>query len=371
MDAFFASVELLHYPELRGQAVVVGGRSVHRPVSQPDGSKRFARLRDYVGRGVITTSTYEARAFGVFSGMGLMKSAQLAPDAVLLPANFEAYRDYSRRFKAAVAGIAPLIEDRGIDEIYIDLSDFAEDSLSLARRIKQAVLEATGLTCSIGITPNKLLSKICSDLDKPNGITLLDMADVPSRIWPLPARKINGIGPKASERLDRLGIHTVGELAAADEELLIRHFGRSMGSWLHQVAQGIDERPIKTSREPKSISRESTFQRDLHARLDRSELSTIFTDLCLRLADDLARKGYAARTIGIKLRYADFHAVTRDITLGQPTADALTIRKAAGECLKRVALEQRIRLLGVRASALFPLSQMAVPVAASQAELPF
>lgn len=371
MDAFFASVELLHYPELRGQAVVVGGRSVHRPVSQPDGSKRFARLRDYVGRGVITTSTYEARAFGVFSGMGLMKSAQLAPDAILLPANFEAYRDYSRRFKAAVAGIAPLIEDRGIDEIYIDLSDFAEDSLSLARRIKQAVLEATGLTCSIGITPNKLLSKICSDLDKPNGITLLDMADVPSRIWPLPARKINGIGPKASERLDRLGIHTVGELAAADEELLIRHFGRTMGSWLHQVAQGIDERPIKTSREPKSISRESTFQRDLHARLDRSELSTIFTDLCLRLADDLARKGYAARTIGIKLRYADFHAVTRDITLGQPTADALTIRKAAGECLKRVALEQRIRLLGVRASALFPLSQMAVPVAASQAELPF
>ena len=371
MDAFFASVELLHYPELRGQAVVVGGRSVHRPVSQPDGSKRFARLRDYVGRGVITTSTYEARAFGVFSGMGLMKSAQLAPDAILLPANFEAYRDYSRRFKAAVAGIAPLIEDRGIDEIYIDLSDFAEDSLSLARRIKQAVLEATGLTCSIGITPNKLLSKICSDLDKPNGITLLDMADMPSRIWPLPARKINGIGPKAGERLDRLGIHTVGELAAADEELLIRHFGRSMGSWLHQVAQGIDERPIKTSREPKSISRESTFQRDLHARLDRSELSTIFTDLCLRLADDLARKGYAARTIGIKLRYVDFHAVMRDIMLGQPTADALTIRKAAGECLKRVPLEQRIRLLGVRASALFPLSQMAVPVAASQAELPF
>ena len=215
MDAFFASVELLHYPELRGQAVVVGGRSVHQPVSQPDGSKRFARLRDYVGRGVITTSTYEARAFGVFSGMGLMKSAQLAPDAILLPANFEAYRDYSRRFKAAVASIAPLIEDRGIDEIYIDLSDFAEDSLSLARRIKQAVLEATGLTCSIGITPNKLLSKICSDLDKPNGITLLDMADVPSRIWPLPARKINGIGPKAGERLDRLGIHTVGELAAS------------------------------------------------------------------------------------------------------------------------------------------------------------
>lgn len=371
MDAFFASVELLHYPELRGQAVVVGGRSTHQPLSQGDGSKHFSRLRDYVGRGVITTSTYEARALGVFSGMGLMKSAQLAPDAILLPANFDAYRDCSRRFKAAVASIAPLIEDRGIDEIYIDLTDIDEDSLLLARRIKQAVLDATGLTCSIGITPNKLLSKICSDLDKPNGITLLSMEEIPSRIWPLPAKKINGIGPKGSERLARLGIHTVGELAAAPGELLTRHFGQTMGSWLHQVAHGIDERPIKTSREPKSISRESTFQRDLHAKLDRAELSEIFTGICLRVADDLSRKGYVARTIGIKLRYADFQAVTRDITLTTPTADGHLIRKAAGECLKRVPLTQRIRLLGVRASTLLPVSDRGAPQQVSQAELPF
>lgn len=370
MDAFFASVELLHYPELRGQAVVVGGRSVDQPVMQPDGSRRFARLRDYVGRGVVTTSTYEARALGVFSAMGLMKSARLAPDAILLPANFDAYRDYSRRFKTAVASIAPLIEDRGIDEIFIDLSDFDEDSLSLARRIKQAVFDATGLTCSIGITPNKLLAKICSDLDKPDGITILNMADIPGRIWPLPARKINGIGPKASERLGQLGIHTVGELAAASGDLLVRHFGRTTGTWLQQVAQGIDERPIKTSREPKSISRESTFQRDLHAKLDRDELSEIFTGICLRVADDLARKGYVARTIGIKLRYADFQAVTRDITLATPTADGRLIRKAAGECLKRVALDQRIRLLGVRAGTLLPASELAAPAAAVQAELP-
>jgi len=370
MDAFFASVELLSYPELRGQAVVVGGRRIDQPVMQPDGSRRFARLRDYVGRGVVTTSTYEARALGVFSAMGLMKSAHLAPDAILLPANFDAYRDYSRRFKAAVASIAPLIEDRGIDEIYIDLSDFYEDSQSLARRIKQAVFDATGLSCSIGITPNKLLAKICSDLDKPNGITVLGMADIPERIWPLPARKINGIGPKASERLGQLGIHTVGELAAASGDLLIRHFGRTMGSWLQQVAHGIDERPIKTSREPKSISRESTFERDLHAKQDRDELSEIFTGICLRVADDLARKGYVARTIGIKLRYADFQAVTRDITLATPTADGRLIRKAAGECLKRVPLDQRIRLLGVRAGTLLPASELAAPTATVQAELP-
>ena len=262
MDAFFASVELLRYPELRGQAVVVGGRSMHQPVIQPDGSKRFARLKDYVGRGVITTSTYEARAQGVFSGMGLMKSAALAPDAILLPANFDAYREYSRKFKAAVASMAPLIEDRGIDEIYIDLTDIDEESRPLAERIKQAVFDATGLTCSIAISPNKLLSKIGSDLDKPNGLTILDESDIEARIWPLLAKKINGIGPKATERLTKLGINTIGELAAADPAFLIRKFGQNTGAWLHRVAHGIDERPVVTYSEPKSISRETTLERD-------------------------------------------------------------------------------------------------------------
>lgn len=371
MDAFFASVELLRYPELKGQAVVVGGRNVHQPVAQSDGHRRFARLRDYAGRGVVTTSTYEARALGVFSGMGLMKSAQLAPDAILLPANFEAYRDCSRRFKAAVAGIAPSIEDRGIDEIYIDLSDIQESTTALAQRIKQAVLDATGLTCSIGISPNKLLAKICSDLDKPNGVTVLNMEDVPTRIWPLPAKKINGIGPKASEKLAQLGINTIGELAATPVEFLVRKFGRATGVWLNQAAQGIDERPVVTESEPKSISRESTFERDLHVKQDRAELTEIFTSLCMRVADDLKRKGYASRTIGIKLRYSNFQAVTRDVTLPIGVSDGIEIRKAAGECLKRIPLTQRIRLLGVRASGLMPLSEADGDFSGLQAELEF
>ena len=352
MDAFFASVELLRYPELRGQAVVVGGRSMHQPVLQPDGSKRFARLKDYVGRGVITTSTYEARAQGVFSGMGLMKSAALAPDAILLPANFDAYREYSRKFKAAVASMAPLIEDRGIDEIYIDLTDIDEESRPLAERIKQAVFDATGLTCSIAISPNKLLSKIGSDLDKPNGLTILDESDIEARIWPLLVKKINGIGPKATERLTKLGINTIGELAAADPAFLIRKFGQNTGAWLHRVAHGIDERPVVTYSEPKSISREATLERDLHAKHDRVALSAIFTSLCERVADDLKRKGYVARTIGIKIRFEDFSTVTRDCTVMNEVSDAGEIRKAAGECLKRVSLNKRIRLLGVRASSL-------------------
>lgn len=376
MDAFFASVELLRYPDLRGQPVVVGGRSVDAPVTQPDGTRRYARLRDYVGRGVVTTSTYEARALGVFSAMGLMKSAQLAPDAILLPADFEAYRNASRRFKAVVAEIAPCIEDRGVDEIYIDLTDVPGETEALARRIKDAVFAATGLTCSIGVTPNKLLAKICSDLDKPNGLTLLGPEDIPTRIWPLPVKKVNGIGPKATEKLAGLGIHTIGELAATAEDFLIAQFGRSYGAWLHAAAHGIDDRELSLNPEPRSISRETTFARDLHPRQDRAALSEIFTDLCEKVAADLKRKGYAGRTIGIKLRYADFHTVTRDATLPLPVADAATIRRAAGECLKRVPLDQRLRLLGVRVGTLTPLAELddargALTRQQRQGELPF
>jgi DNA polymerase-4 len=370
MDAFYASVELLRYPELRGMPVVIGGRRDQQPELQADGSLRFFRMRDYVGRGVITTSTYEARALGAFSGMGVMKAAKLAPDAILLAVDFDAYRHYSRVFKAAVAAVAPHIEDRGIDEIYIDLTDLPDDALALARRIKQAVKDATGLSCSIGISPNKLLSKICSDLDKPDGLTLLDASDIPLRIWPLPARKINGIGPKAGEKLAALGIATIGELAHADPALLQTHFGRAYAEWLNEASNGIDDRPVVTRSEPKSISRETTFERDLHPVRDRATLSGIFTALCTRVADDLQRKGYLGRTIGIKLRFADFHIVTRDLTLPCPTANPAVIRRAAGECLRRVPLEQKLRLLGVRASALSLSGALQEVAESPQGELP-
>ena len=370
MDAFYASVELLRYPELRGLPVVIGGRREHQPALQPDGGRRFARLRDYAGRGVVTTSTYEARALGVFSAMGLMKAARLAPEAILLPADFDAYRHYSRLFKAAVAGIAPQIEDRGIDEIYIDLTGLPGDTRSLALQIKQAVREATGLSCSIGVTPNKLLSKICSDLDKPDGLTLLGAADIPNRIWPLPVRKINGIGPKAAEKLATLGIATIADLARAEPALLQKHFGPGTAAWLHDASNGIDKRPVITRSEPKSISRETTFERDLHPRHDRDALSEVFTALCARVAQDLQRKGYLGRTIGIKLRFEDFRTVTRDLTLPAPTADPAAIRRAAGECLRRVPLERKLRLLGVRAAALTPSHAPQAADGSPQGELP-
>jgi len=363
MDAFYASVELLRYPDLAGRAVVIGGGRRHQPELLADGTRRYATLRHYAGRGVITTATYAARDHGVHSGMGLMKAAQLAPDAVLLPVDFEAYRHCSRRFKAAVAEVAPVIEDRGIDEIYIDLTDVpgAQDAVghdafggvrAVAQDIRNNVRRVTGLSCSIGITPNKLLSKIASELDKPDGLTLLTEADLPTRVWPLAVRKINGIGPKAAAKLSKLGVATVGDLAQRERPWLTEHFGRAYGAWLFDAAHGIDDRPVVTHSEPVSMSRETTFDRDLHAVRDRAELTRVFTQLAEQVATDLQRKGYAGRTIGIKLRFEDFKTVTRDLTLPTAVADAAAIRHAAGLCLKRVDLKRRLRLLGVRAGSL-------------------
>ena len=301
-----------------------------------------------------------------------MKAAALAPDAVLLPADFDQYRRYSRLFKDAAWAIAPTIEDRGIDEIYIDLTDVVAACLGdregaddadaeadawwcgreVAGELKRAVRDATGLTCTVGLAPNKLIAKIASELAKPDGLTVVTTADVPTRLWPLPVRRLHGVGPKADARLRQLGIATIGQLAQADAAALAAAFGPHYAQWLVEAAQGHDERPVVTDSEPKSVSRETTFDRDLHVKADRARLSRIFTTLCERVADDLRRKGVAGRTIGIKLRFADFSTVTRDLTLAEPTQDAAAIRRAAGLCLKRVDLAQRIRLLGVRVGAL-------------------
>ncbi|HMM87538.1 DNA polymerase IV, partial [Azohydromonas sp.] len=223
---------------------------------------------------------------------------------------------------------------------------------ALAQEIRNNVRRATGLTCSVGVTPNKLLAKIASELDKPDGLTLLTEDDVPTRVWPLPVRRINGIGPKAAAKLAQWGITTVGDLAERDRGWLVEHFGASYGGSLHEAAHGRDERAVVTASEPVSMSRETTFERDLHARRDRAELSRIFTALCERVAADLQRKGYAGRTVGVKLRFDDFRTVTRDLTLDDAVADAAAIRRAAGQCLKRVEFDRRLRLLGVRVASL-------------------
>ncbi|MBI2755021.1 MAG: DNA polymerase IV [Betaproteobacteria bacterium] len=386
MDAFLPSVELLRYPQLKGLPVVIGGgrRAIQDALealhaadlanadpNEPEPPwdeaaqrvtlkriplEAFARLSSYTGRGVITTATYAARQFGVGSAMGLMKAAKLCPQAILLPVDFEEYRKFSRRFKAIITDIAPLMEDRGVDEVYIDFTDVPggqrEGGRVLARLIQKSIFEATGLTCSVGVASNKLLAKMASEFNKPNGIAIVFDSDLESLIWPLACRKINGIGPKADEKLTRHGIETIGQLAQSDPVWLAQAFGPKTGAWLLDAAHGRDNRPVVLDSEPVSMSRETTFERDLHAVRDKAELGAIFTRLCEQVAADLQRKGYTGKTIGIKLRYDDFKSVTRDLTIDHYTADAKEIRHAAGLCLKRVDLTRRLRLLGVRVGAL-------------------
>ncbi|MDO9437061.1 DNA polymerase IV [Hydrogenophaga sp.] len=382
MDAFFASVELLRYPQLKGLPVVIGGgrrrdddqmlvrlREVYpeRDWSGDDALSRipvdfFPRLETYAGRGVATTATYAARQFGVGSAMGLMKAAKLCPQAILLPVDFDEVRRISRLFKSTIREIAPVVEDRGVDEVYIDFTNVPggqrEGGRTLARLIQKSIHQATGLTCSIGVAPNKLIAKMASEFNKPNGISIVHADDLEQLIWPLPCRKINGVGPKADAKLQGHGIHTVGELAQREPHWLVEHFGKSYGAWLHEVAWGRDDRPVQTESEPVSMSRETTFERDLHAVRDRNELGAIFTRLCEQVADDLQRKGYVGKTIGVKLRYDNFQIVTRDTTIDHFTQDPATVRRQAGLCLKRVDLTRRIRLLGVRVGTLAKVGEV-------------
>jgi DNA polymerase-4 len=374
MDAFYASVEWLRYPQLKGLPLVIGGgrRGPQELLARVNAGQRerhwsaadlaqipvalFPRLKDYAGRGVITTASYAARQFGVGSAMGLMKAARLCPQAILLPADFDEYRRCSRAFKAVIGDIAPVMEDRGIDEVYLDFTHVPggqrEGGRVLARLIQKSIMQATGLSCSVGVAPNKLLAKMASEFNKPGGISIVQEGDLQTAIWPLPCRKINGVGPKADAKLQAHGIRTIGELAARDAAWLIEHFGKSYGAWLHEAAWGRDARPVVTESEPVSMSRETTFERDLHAVRDRAELGAIFTRLAQQVAADLQRKGYAGKTIGIKLRYDDFQIATRAQTVPDYTCDARRIRQVAGQCLKRVDLTRKLRLLGVRVGAL-------------------
>jgi DNA polymerase IV len=353
MDAFYASVELLRRPELAGLPVGIGGRG------------------DPTQRGVLTTANYKAREFGVRSAMPIRTAMRLCPDLVLLPVDFDEYRRMSRLFKAAIREVTDQMEDRGIDEVYIDLTALAgeDGGQALARDVQARVFAATQLTCSIGVAPNKLLAKICSELNKPNGITMLLEHEVPSRIWPLPARRINGIGPKATDKLAAMGVHTIGDLAAVPLQTLLARFGQSYGAWMHDAARGIDARPVETVSEIKSCNREDTFEVDTR---DWQVIANELARLCKQLTGDLKRKQLKGKTIGVKVKFADFKVVTRDKTIEAFTDDEMRIRKAAFECLARVELKRAVRLIGVRMAS-FAHEHNAKPMRArpQSLELPF
>jgi DNA polymerase-4 len=327
MDAFFAAVEEKRHPDLKGKPVVIGGRG------------------DPSQRGVVSTANYEARKYGIRSAMPLRTAWKLCPKAVFLPVDYEAYAAESRRFKSVLQSVTTLLEDVGIDEAYLDLSDEPDADEDIAGRIKAGILEATGLTCSIGIAPNKLLAKIASDMQKPDGLTVLTESDIEHRLWPMPIRKLYGIGPKTEEHLKKIGIETVGQLAALPLEVLVQHFGPSYGEYLHEAARGRDESPLVTHWEPKSFSRETTFQVDVR---NWQVIARTIAELAKDVVSDLTERGYRAKTVTLKIRFEDFRTITRAGTMPDYSVSEEGIRKAAFACLKRIDLTRRVRLVGVR-----------------------
>jgi DNA polymerase-4 len=331
MDAFFAAVELLRHPELTGRPLVIGGRG------------------DPTQRGVVATASYEARKFGVHSAMPLRTAHKLCRDCVFLAVDYREYSRVSRLVKDILRRFSPIMQDVGIDEAYLDASALEQSPEALARDIKRCIRDETGLTCSIGIAHNKRLAKIASDLQKPDGLTIIGADDLEAKIWPLPVRKVPGIGPKTEERLKQLRIITVGDLAAIPLERLLELFGESYGYFLFEAARGVDERPLITHWEPKQRSRERTFQRDTS---DWQTVAKVLAQLSRDVAEELKEDGWRARTISIKLRFANFETLTRDKTLSAATDSAELIRKAAFDCLGRIQLVRPVRLLGVRVGGL-------------------
>ncbi len=334
MDAFFAAIEQLRRPGLRGRPVVVGGRGNPRE------------------RGVVSTASYEARPFGVHSGLPLRTAYERCPQAVFLPVDFPCYREVSERMHAILRATGARVQSLGLDEAFLDVTDLPQPAETIARAIRERIARELHLTASVGIGPNKLVAKIASGLAKPNGLTTIRDDEVEARLGPLPVGVLWGVGPKTAARLrDDFGVQTVGDLAAIALVRLQETYGPRMGAYLHRAACGVDESPVETEWEPKSVSREHTFQVDLRRR---EAMRQAVLHLAGRVADDLGEQGYRACTITLKVRFATFQTVSRSLTLAEAVADRAALAEVAVGLLERVALDRPVRLLGVRAANLRP-----------------
>jgi DNA polymerase-4 len=325
MDAFFVGVELLRRPELRGKPVIV------------------ATGTDPHARGVVMAASYEARRFGVRSALPLSIAHRRCPQAILVPRDMALYRQASDRVMAMLERYSDRVEVAGLDEAYLDLSDMPLPK-SCCRRIKHEIKAETGLTCSVGLAPNKLLAKIASDLDKPDGFFVLRAEQMLEAVGTRPATLIPGVGPKTAERLATLGISTVAELARAPADMLERAFGPRFGQALHARANGSDDRPLEVKREPKSESRETTFAHDVDDPVVlRETLRQLVDDLCSRLASS----GHCGRTVTLKIRLRPFRTHTRSRTIERPTSDPSAVGAIAQELLDSFDVDAPVRLLGV------------------------
>lgn len=332
LDAFYASVEQLDNPELRGRPVVVGG--------SPE------------GRGVVAAASYEVRAFGVRSAMPMSRALRLCPEAIRVSPRFQRYGELSKQVMAIFRALTPLVEPLSLDEAFLDVSGWAEDGVDperIARELKDQVRIATGLTLSVGVGASKSVAKIASDLRKPDGLVMVPPGTEAAFLAPLAIRSLWGIGPKTEAGLKLAGVRTVGDLArrsAADAERLLG----SHGAFLHQMANGIDDRAIETERERKSVGAETTFAQDLP---DGPELRLKLQEITSEVAKRLKASRVKGRTVALKLRYAHFKTITRQSSPGSPVDEGSEIMSIATVLLDEVAVEgDRFRLLGVQCSRL-------------------
>jgi DNA polymerase IV (DinB-like DNA polymerase) len=334
MDSFYSSVEVRERPELKGLPVVVG--------SDPKGGK---------GRGVVSTCSYEARKFGIHSAMPISRAYRLCPEAVYLPVNMELYKETSDNIMEILRMFADRFQQVSVDEAYLDIGDSIEDYLSatrLASKIKDEMLRRQGLTCSVGVAPNKVIAKIASDINKPDGLTVVRPEETGSFLYPLCVSRIPGIGKKTQPLLKEIGMDTIGQLATADVQFLISRFGK-YGLVMHQLANGIDLREVKEREEVKSISTEDTFDEDIS---DPSIIKGVFCELAGKVHADLAKKRFRFRTVSIRVRFDDFRTHTRARTLHAATNEKGPIIKVAIELMEEFIGHGRFRLLGVGVSKL-------------------
>ena len=334
MDAFYASVEQLDNPSLKGKPVIVGGLGP---------------------RGVVATASYEARAFGVHSAMPMAKATKLCPHGVFIAPRFERYEELATKIRGILQEYTPLVEPVSLDEAFLDLT--GTEGLHgpperVAQEIHARIPRELGLTCSVGLAQNKLLAKLASAAAKPGGLLVLRPEDVQGFLDPLPVDRLWGIGPKTAQRLEARGIHTVADLRAVDVSLLSSWFGPRSGVHLWRLARGLDDSPVAAEREVKSISQEITYPEDLH---DGEEIRGQVRELALKVAGRLRAQGLLGRVVRLKVRWSDFTTNTRQLRLPEPTDHALLIAEAALSLLARVEGEGRgVRLLGVGVGGLTP-----------------
>lgn len=334
LDAFYASVEVLENPEFEGKPVVVGG--------SPE------------GRGVVAAASYPARAYGVRSAMPTSRALVLCPELVVVRGRHRLYGSYSRRVMDIMREASPLFQKMSVDEAYIDVTDQISDwgrAPDLALRIQHRVQAEIGLPSSLGVATNKLVAKVASDIDKPGGLTVVQPGDEARFLAPLPVRVLWGIGPVTARRLAEMNVVTVGQLALTPEQELRQKFGKH-GPHMARQARGEDQRRVHTDHQRKSVGHEQTFSNDI---ADAEELQDKLRDLSQSVGRRLQKSGLAGATVALKLRYADFTTLSRQMTLDVPTSDAEIIYQAARTLWQRVWLRGRpVRLLGVSVRRLSP-----------------